>query len=492
MFGKQNHPLNEEPNIVVDTIDTDDYIESLRRELLYLIEKKLTPLAMKYQYTSLPLESRIKWKPMILVLGNYSSGKSTLINEFLGCKVQNTGQAPTDDAFTVLTCEESEADLADYPEGTVYEERDGNVLMNDEQYPFDMLRKHGEKFAAHFRLKKVKSRLLRNLVIVDTPGMLDSVSELDRGYDYQGVIGDLAMVSDLVLVLFDPHKAGTIKESHFSIRKTLPEKTFEDRVVFVLNRVDECSNLEDLLRVYGTLCWNLSSMTGRKDMPRILLTYSPSVSQIPLNEVSLTLDTGGSGREYLNLLENQRQELTQLMLDAPRYRLDHLASFVEFHSRRMSFFLQELLQYRKDIRRYLWSWALTGLLISGASAGAGALYVYSQRLWETSTLETIALAAGGAALLLYLSFHLLILRGLVLWKRKQIIRSLQDKKTFSSAEQQEGWHHIKPKLIHFLQHSWHRRPSITQLRKELESVEAVHSKGAKGIRNAIHRIGDKV
>ena len=41
---------------------------------------------------------------------------------------------------------------------------------------------------AHFRLKKVNSTFLEQLAIIDTPGMLDSVSERDRGYNYQEVI----------------------------------------------------------------------------------------------------------------------------------------------------------------------------------------------------------------------------------------------------------------------------------------------------------------
>lgn len=485
MFEK-NDPLIEEPEILVESIDKDDYIDSLRRELLYLIQKKLTPVALKYQYTSVPLESRIKWKPMILILGNYSSGKSTLINEFLGCKVQTTGQAPTDDCFTVITCDEDDS-IGDIIDGEVYDERDGNVLINDEQYPFEILRKHGEKFAAHFRLKKVRNRLLRNLVLVDTPGMLDSMSEKERGYDYQGVIGDLAMVSDLVLVLFDPHKAGTIRESHFSIRKTLPERTFEDRVVFVLNRVDECSNLEDLLRVYGTLCWNLSSMTGRKDMPRILLTYSPSVSQVPWNDMTLRLDGGSSGREYLNLLENQRQELTRLMLDAPRYRLDHLASFLEFHSRRISYFLAELLKCRVEIRHYFAKWALLGLTLSAIFASAGAFYIHTNKTWEQATLQGIAVGAGLASLAIYTGFHLLFLRMIMNWKRKSLVQTLKGTNKYDVADQ-ETWQHVKPKLIQFLESGWNERGSLSILRKELEAVDAVHTKGAKGIRTAIHKI----
>ena len=81
----------------------ENYINSLRTELLEMVEGLLTPVALRYGYSDTPLESNIKWRPLVLVLGNYSSGKSALINEFLGADIQSTGQAPTDDSFTVIT-----------------------------------------------------------------------------------------------------------------------------------------------------------------------------------------------------------------------------------------------------------------------------------------------------------------------------------------------------------------------------------------------------
>src|SRR5262245_16411791 len=122
----------------------ENYIVSLRNELVETV-KQLSPIAMKYQYSDVPLEVNIKWRPVVLVLGNYSSGKSTLINELLGAEIQETGQAPTDDSFTVITHSEggSAKDIK------VTERRDGKVLLYDEQYPFENLRRHGERFAAH-------------------------------------------------------------------------------------------------------------------------------------------------------------------------------------------------------------------------------------------------------------------------------------------------------------------------------------------------------
>jgi energy-coupling factor transporter ATP-binding protein EcfA2 len=59
----------------------------------------------------------------VLFLGNYSSGKSTLINELLGVPIQATGQAPTDDCFTVITYDEVPGPVR------VTEERDGCFLL---------------------------------------------------------------------------------------------------------------------------------------------------------------------------------------------------------------------------------------------------------------------------------------------------------------------------------------------------------------------------
>ncbi len=156
----------------------ENYINSLRTELLEMVERYLSPVAMRYEYSEVPLEANIKWRPQVLVLGNYSSGKSTMINDLLGGEIQATGQAPTDDSFTVITYGDAAADPGDKP--FVTEERDGKYLLNDSEYPFDSLKKHGERFSSHFRLKKVNSPFLKNLAIIDTPGMLDSITERDR------------------------------------------------------------------------------------------------------------------------------------------------------------------------------------------------------------------------------------------------------------------------------------------------------------------------
>lgn len=265
-----------------------------------LLNSKVRPRFNRYGVPIDGLMAPLKWKPLVLVIGNYSSGKSTLINELIGKDVQRVGQAPTDDCFTILSRTEKNSGEAEIP---------GSSVVSDERLPFGGLRCFGEKFFSHLRLKHVDSPFLENLALIDTPGMLDSVTERDRGYDYLSVIGELARLSDVIILMFDPHKAGTIKETYQAIRSTLPGSTGEDRVLYVLNRIDECANATDLLRSYGTLCWNLSQMTGRKDIPRIYMTFS---------------DMGQQVTKIFDMWRPERDELKRSVENAPQLRLNHI------------------------------------------------------------------------------------------------------------------------------------------------------------------------
>ena len=279
--------------------------KNMQGDIQSSVKSKLAPLMAKYNMDLTELDASLKWKPIVLILGNYSSGKSTFINELLERDVQRTGQSPTDDSFTVLTAPVSGGEEVDVP---------GANLVNDDRLPFTGFKMYGEKFISHFRMKQIDSPVFDNLALIDSPGMLDSVSEKDRGYDYSSVVKDFAKLADLIILMFDPHKAGTIQETYNAIRNTLPEAAGEDRIVFVMSRIDECDNMSDLLRSYGTLCWNLSQMTGRKDIPRIYLTYAPGMSE---------------GSAELSEWLVEREHLKTKVLAAPSLRISHILQDID-------------------------------------------------------------------------------------------------------------------------------------------------------------------
>lgn len=303
--------------------------KKLQIELQNRVQQKLLPLFIRYGLDYSDLESVLKWKPLVLLIGNYSSGKSTFINELLGQDLQRTGQAPTDDSFTIITSEGPDKGEGEIP---------GSVLVNDETLPFESFKAHGEQFIAHFRQKRVSAPFLENMALVDTPGMLDAVTEKDRGYDYMTVISDFAKLADLVVLMFDPHKAGTIKETYTAIRDTLPESSPEDRIVFVMSRIDECDNLSDLVRSYGTLCWNLSQMTGRKDIPHIFLTYSPAMAEQNTDLSSWSME---------------RDQLKEKILTAPQFRINHILQNIDQQVNELQMISEAMAAFSKQGRELL-------------------------------------------------------------------------------------------------------------------------------------------
>ena len=458
-------------------MDRENFIYSLRTDLLAMVEDQLTPVAMKYGYSEAPLEANIKWKPLVLVLGNYSSGKSTLINDFLEAAIQDTGQAPTDDSFTVLTYDGTAS--AEEPV-RVNEERDGKFLLNDPEYPFDSLKKHGQRFSAHFRLKKINSPFLKNIAIIDTPGMLDSITERDRGYNYQDVIGDFAQIADLILVLLDPHKAGTVREAHTSLRETLPTRTFEDRVLFVLNRIDECASLMDLLQVYGTLCWNLSQITGRKDIPTIHLTYSSTaLNQKPDN---FEYDTS-----FLKLLENQRNELKRAILQAPRHRLDHLAAFVETHGERLSHLVEALMNYRKHVRKYRVKYLFAGIVASALGGAIGLMAFMKFGVLPIEDLVMTAIVGGLLSVVFFLMWITYLQTYFFSRFRKKNIRNVDALTPLDNQSRRDSWESIRELVKTQIKKPIDKLP-LKDLIREFDSVTMVFNKGAKGIREALNQL----
>lgn len=315
--------------------------KELQKQLQTKVVKKLEPLFAKYKMDFGGIDAVLKWKPMVLIIGNYSSGKSTLINELVGQDIQRTGQAPTDDSFTIIT---SDA-------GREQREIPGSTLVSDEQLPFRQFRRYGEKLISHICMKQISSPMLENMAIIDSPGMLDATSEKDRGYDYMKVIGEFAKMADLIVLMFDPHKAGTIKESYEAIRNTLPEKSGEHRIVFVMSRIDECDNLSDFTRSYGTLCWNMSQMTGRKDIPHIYLTYAPSV-----------VSPGKVAEGW----PQEREDLIDKIKKAPSFRINHILEDIDRQVNELQMVAEAVGEFINRANKRFWKFTSVTVVIAVA------------------------------------------------------------------------------------------------------------------------------
>lgn len=263
--------------------------------LLDIREKVLLPIASGQRYELAPT-SAIKAPPMILLLGNHSSGKSSLINHLLGRKVQRTGVAPTDDGFTVLMHGSDEHSL------------DGDALCTHPDLPFKDLSRFGPGLVQHMQGQFLDNDMLKQVRLIDSPGMIDaSGASSERLYDFTAVIRWFAEHCDLILLFFDPEKPGTTGETVNTLNEALSGVDHKLRIV--MNKMDLFDGIRDFARTYGALCWNLSRSIHSKDMPHIYTTVIPELVR---EDCMLPLD--GFAAALL--------ELERYINDLPRHRMD--------------------------------------------------------------------------------------------------------------------------------------------------------------------------
>ena len=191
----------------------------------------------------------ISWWPLISVLGTFSSGKSSFINERLGIAVQRTGNQAVDDRFTVLTY------AADGAERLL----PGIALSDDPRFPFyriserigQLAEAEGIRVNNFLQLKTVPSELLRDLILIDSPGFDADVQRATvlRLSDH---IIDL---SDLVLVFFDARRPepGAMQDTLTHLVDGIEQRHDSDKFLFVLNQIDTAAredNLEEVVAAW--------------------------------------------------------------------------------------------------------------------------------------------------------------------------------------------------------------------------------------------------
>ncbi|RYH14845.1 hypothetical protein EON65_32835, partial [archaeon] len=229
------------------------------------LNELLQPISNRYHGPLNLLKSQNTLFPFVLLLGNHSSGKSSFINFILKRKVQSTGVAPTDDNFTIIGPGEEDLD------------RDGPALVGDPDLGFSELRTFGSTLINHTQLKVRSKTAVKGFMIVDSPGMIDSPAasfadlsaniQVDRGYDFENVCKWYAEKADVILLFFDPDKPGTTGETLSILTNALVG--YDHKLYIILNKVDQFNKIHDFARAYGSLCWNLSKVIPRKDLPRI-------------------------------------------------------------------------------------------------------------------------------------------------------------------------------------------------------------------------------
>ncbi len=307
----------------------DDLLK-LERNVRSIYARKLSLLASRYRF-NLPISDKdVTGSPRVLFLGNHSSGKSSFINYIAGMDVQESGMAPTDDGFTLVTY------------GEEVETLDGQTLVSHPELDYQDLASLGPEFLANLRFKICPSENLRQLTLIDSPGMIDSANSHQlRNYDFRESIRRFAESADLVLFFFDPDKPGTTGESISIFTKQLT--AIHHKLLIVLNKVDLCDNIRDFARTYGALCWNLSKSIPTKDTPRIYTTYLPGFATRPPEKNAKPIP--------LEDFDISRDEVVAEIMRAPARRADNLVSGLLAQAQRLSVHVKVCLEAVTAYRR---------------------------------------------------------------------------------------------------------------------------------------------
>lgn len=231
-------------------------IEELKR----IYKTKIMPLEQLYKfdifYSPFMSDAEFDSKPQVMLVGQYSVGKTTFIRYLLGRDFpgQRIGPEPTTDRFTAVM---------DGPDERVIP---GNALAVAHDMPYRGLEKFGMAFLNRFEGAQVPSAVLRYITLIDTPGVLSGEKQrLARGYDFTQVTAWFAARADLILLLFDAHKLD-ISDEFRAVIESL--KGNEDKIRCILNKADQVDR-QKLMRVYGALMWSMGKVMKTPEVLRV-------------------------------------------------------------------------------------------------------------------------------------------------------------------------------------------------------------------------------
>ncbi|GAN06268.1 past-1 [Mucor ambiguus] len=234
-------------------------IEGVKR----VYKTKIKPLEVTYNFEgfhSAPLtDSDIEAKPMVLLLGQYSTGKTTFIRYLLDKKYpgEHIGVEPTTDRFLAVM------------NGAEDRVIPGNAAAVNQELPFRGLNHFGQAFLSRFQVSQTPSPVLENMTIIDTPGILAGDKQrIERGYDFTQITEWFAQRADLILLMFDSYKLDISNEFKMAIHSL---KGQEEKIRVVLNKSDMVSQ-QQLMRVYGAMMWSLGKVVQTPEVMRVYLS----------------------------------------------------------------------------------------------------------------------------------------------------------------------------------------------------------------------------
>lgn len=235
----------------------------------YKLDKILYRTGLLDRETS--LASRISWWPLISILGTFSSGKSTFINDYVGEKLQSTGNQAVDDKFTVVCYGASGAQTLP-----------GSALDADPRFPFFRISREIEKVAkgegnrieSYLQLRTTSQEKLKNKILIDSPGF----DADDQRRSTLRITDHILDLSDLVLVFFDARhpEPGAMQDTLEHLVARTVNRTDTSKFFYILNQIDTAAKDDNTEEIVGA--WQRALAQGGLTSGKFLTIYNEAAS----------------------------------------------------------------------------------------------------------------------------------------------------------------------------------------------------------------------
>lgn len=236
------------------------------------IARKIGFLANDESYAT-----QISWWPVVAVLGTFSAGKSTFLNEYLGVALQRTGNQAIDDKFTVIC----------YGDGEQPRQLPGLALDADPRFPFYQISEQveaatvgeGKRIDSYLQLKTCRSEALRGKILIDSPGFDADEQRKSTLLITDHIIG----LSDLVLVFFDARhpEPGAMTDTLKHLVANTINRSDSDKFLYILNQIDNTAREDNPEEVVAA--WQRALAQSGLTAGRFYRTYAES-AVVPIED----------------------------------------------------------------------------------------------------------------------------------------------------------------------------------------------------------------
>ena len=344
--------------------------------------------------------TQISWWPLISVLGTFSAGKSTFINNYISYPLQDTGNQAVDDKFTVM-CYGGEKNGRTLP---------GVALDADPRFPFyrtsEELDKveagQGGRVDAYLQLKTCRSKALKGRILIDSPGFDADEQRSATLRLTNHIIG----LSDLVLVLFDARhpEPGAMSDTLAHLVGATKDRADSSKFLYILNQIDTTAREDNPEEVIGA--WQRALAREGLTAGRFYSIYDPEAA-VPIANEALR-------RRFEWKRDQDLSEIHQRIEQVSVERAYRIVGALEKHTNEIEeHYVPEIRGLIASWRRKVLGWDLGYLLVAVVAGGAAAMLLPPAMKDTVKTglhqllgnqLLSLAVVAMLAALAFYLHF----------------------------------------------------------------------------------------